>query len=47
MVLKKDGEDLLDRVCRKLKKYDRNSRWYGVPYIQDNGGRLTRLVTSY
>ena len=26
-----DGEDQLDQLCKKIKEYNRTSRWYGVP----------------
>ena len=45
MVLKKDGEDQLDRSCEKMKECYKESRRRGISYIHSSEGRLTGMVT--
>jgi len=40
MVLKKDGEDQLDRSCEKMKECYKETRRRGISYIHSSEGRL-------
>jgi hypothetical protein len=45
-MLDNDGEDQLDRSCKKKKNYYKESGRKGTPYKENKEGRVAGLVTS-